>query len=57
MDMFWTGHLSLIEKLPTLWRLKCTIIIEHGPQSVSSIEIFLLFSLFNPECPFSEVLL
>ena len=30
--------MSFIEKLSSLWRLKCTSIIEKGPQSVSFIE-------------------
>ena len=29
---------SFIERLSSLWRLKCTSMIEKGPQSVSFIE-------------------
>ena len=43
-----TGHLSFIERLSSLWRLKCTSIIEKGPQSVSFIER--LFSLRKLKC-------
>ena len=32
--------MSLIERLSSLWRLKCTNIIEKGAQSVSFIERF-----------------
>ena len=43
-----------IERLSSLRRLKCTSIIEKGPQSVSFIEkVFFLYS----KCPLSEVLL
>ena len=34
--------LSFIERLSSVWRLKCTSIMEMGPQSVSFIERFFL---------------
>ena len=38
------GILSFIERLSFLWRLKCTSIIEKGPQSVSFIERWFFLS-------------
>ena len=43
--------LSFIERLSSLWRLKCTSIIEKGPQSVPFIERFFLL------CPISKGLI
>ena len=54
MDPFGLVILLFIERLSSLQRLKCTGIIEKGPQSVSFIERF--FFLYS-ECPLSEVLL
>ena len=42
MDMLGAAILSFIERLSSLRRLKCTSIIEKGPQSVSFIERFFL---------------
>ena len=41
--------MTFIERLSSLWRLKCISIIEKGPQSVSFIErlFFLLCPLFG----------
>ena len=40
MDTFGQAILSFIEKLSSIRGLKCTSIIEKGPQSVSFIERF-----------------
>ena len=40
MDTLGPAILSFIERLSSLQRLKCTSIIEKGPQSVSFIEMF-----------------
>ena len=40
MDTLGPAILSFIERLSSLWRLKCTSVIEEGPQSVSFIERF-----------------
>ena len=40
MDAFVTSQFVLIERLSFLWKVKCTSIIEKGPQSVSFIERF-----------------
>ena len=46
-----TSHLSFIERLSSLRRLKCTIIIVKGTQRVLYREVLFQF------CPFLEVLL
>ena len=48
MDTFGAAILSFIERLFSLRRLKCTSIIEKGPQSVSFIER--LSSLWRLKC-------
>ena len=40
MDTLGPAILFFIERLSSLWRLKCTSIIEKGAQSVSFIERF-----------------
>ena len=46
--------LFFIERLSSLWRLKCIAIIEKGPQSVSFIERFFLLCPCS-QCPLSEI--
>ena len=48
VDTFGTSHFVLYREVFSLWRLKCTSIIEKGPQSVSFIER--LFSLLKLKC-------
>ena len=51
MDPFGLVVLFFIERLSSLWRLKCNGIIEKGPQSVSFIyRGFFLYS----QCPLSS---
>ena len=48
MDTLGAAILSFIERLSSLWRLKCTSIIEKGCQTVSFIErFFLLHPIFR----------
>ena len=44
MDTLGPGSLSFIDRLSSLRRLKCTSIIEKGPQSLSLIEVFSIVS-------------
>ena len=48
MDTFGTSHFVLHIEVVLLWRLKCTSMIENGPQSASFIErVFLSYFLFG----------
>ena len=42
MDTLGTGH--FVEGLSSIWRLKCTRMIEKGPQLMSFIESFFFYS-------------
>ena len=45
---------QVLERLSSLWRIKCTSKIENGP-NVSLIQS-VLYCIFYPECMLSEVL-
>ena len=56
VDTLGPAILSFIERLSSLWRLRCTSVIEKGPQIVSSIERFFFYCVLYSECSLSEVL-